>query len=166
MVSVGQEGRAVWHIHASAIDYRNFIKAKATMTLLISLIPAVILSLAVALYMKMSLLTTLQFCATSTLFVVAETFIGLAVGARHPDFQEVPRSRFLTASGYIIGIVTGMAAMGAVLAPVLYAFFWAPSSPIAAFVMPLVVVETLVMGFIGYRFAKSGVRKLLTELPV
>jgi len=166
MVLVGQEGMAVWHIYASAIDYRDLVKAKATVTLLIALIPAVVVSSAVALYMNMSLLTTLQLCATSALFVVAETFIGLAVGARHPNFQEVPRSRFLTASGYIIGVVTGMVTMGAVLAPVLYAFFVAPSSPIAAFVMPLVVVETLVMSFIGYHFAKSGARKLLTELPV
>jgi len=166
MISVGQEGRAVWHIHASTLDPGHLIRAKATVTLLISLIPAIALSSAVAWFMNMSLQSALQLCAASALLVLTETFIGLAVGARHPDFQEIPRSRFLTPSGYMIGTLVGLATMGVVLAPVLYAFFVAPSSSIAAFALPLVVAETLVMSLLGYYLAKSGAKSLLTELPV
>lgn len=164
MISVGQEGGAVWHLYASATDYRNLVRAKTTVTLLITLIPAMILSLVAAWFSNMNLLTSLQLCMASALFAAAETFIGLAVGTRHPSFQEVPRSRFITASGMLIGLAAGGGVAIAVATPVFYSFFVAPSSPIAPFVLPIVIAETLTLSFVGYHLAKSGAKKLLIEL--
>src|SRR5207245_9751247 len=51
--------------------------------------------------------------------LLAESGLGLAVGARYADFAEGPRPRFVTVAGAIIGSFAGMLVMGTVLDPIL-----------------------------------------------
>jgi hypothetical protein len=100
--------------------------------------------------------------------LLAESGLGLAVGARYADFAEGPRPRFVTVTGAIIGSFTGMLVMAIVLAPVLVSFILSFAFGNQSFTLIAPVISGVLgvsIGWIGYKFSLGPVGEILSELP-
>ncbi len=164
MVSIGQEGKAFWNLSASPIDPKGLVKAKSFATLVVALTVTVLLGvLSVVLGVAQDLLISVF--ASAPLIVLEETFIGLAVGATYPDFQEVPRARFVTPQGYVIGMVVGgLAALATSLPIISFRFLGGTFQLSATLIVTTAIGATI--SLIAYRWALSRVNRLLEEQPL
>ena len=124
MISAGQEGSAVRNLYSSPILPRGFVRAKVSANIILSLPIAIVFWLGNILLGHASFKSSLAFPLVLTALILVESFAGLALGVRHPDFGETIRSRFIRLPGTLAGMLLGMAAAGAILAPYgLYVFF-------------------------------------------
>jgi hypothetical protein len=110
--------------------------------------------------------------AVSTMVIVINSFIGLGVGARWPDYTVGSRSRYVTMEGFIMGfILSGLATLG-VFAPVglhivtsggvrgQVPFFSIDLLPMLA--TSMVLGSALIV--LSYMFCKRGVESLLSNM--
>lgn len=117
-----------------------------------------------------SLKTSIAFLLVLASLIPVESFLGLMMGVGFPDFSETIRSRFITIPGMLLGMLLGVAAAGAILAPYgFYLFFKAPqlSGDIYFLVVSLasLTLATLISA-ITYRFCIAKTKKLFGELPI
>jgi len=100
--------------------------------------------------------------------LLAESGLGLAVGARYADFAEGPRPRFVTVAGAIIGSFVGMLVMGTVLAPILVSLILSFVFGNQSFSLIAPVISTVVgvsIGWAGYKLSIGPIGQILSEPP-
>jgi hypothetical protein len=121
MISIGQEGPAVWNLYSSPILPREFVRAKVSANIVLSLPIAMAFWLGITLLGHASFRSSVAFLLALTALILVESFLGLALGVRFPDFGETIRSRFIRLPGMLGGMLLGVAVAGAILAP--YGFY-------------------------------------------
>jgi hypothetical protein len=170
MISVGQEGSAVWNLYSSPLMPREFVRAKVTANIILSLPIAMAFWLGITLLGHASFRSSLAFLLVLTALMLAESFVGLALGVRYPDFGETIRSRFIRLTGMLTGMLLGMAVAGAILAPyglyVLFKLQWLDNNMYFAVACFASLTLTALISAIAYRACVSSTKKLLAGLPV
>ncbi len=163
-ISFGQEGKSVINIYSLPISPDGLLRAKAFVSLSLSLSTTIILFVAILLLKGVGGTDALVILVTGVVLTTQGNFIGLGFGTRYPDFQERPRPRFVEPIAIILAIVLGLSLtlvgaipiiLNAVLPSVGRWYYY-----LVAFSLTFSVAITL----LAYRWAGSGVRNLLAEM--
>ncbi len=170
MISIGQEGSAVWNLYSSPILPREFVRAKVSANIILSLPIAIAFWLGITLLGHASFKSSLAFLLVLAALILVESFLGLAFGVRFPDFGETIRSRFIRLPGMLGSMLLGVAVAGAILAPYgFYVFFelqWLDRNIyfVAASFASLILTASI--SAIAYRVCVSSTKKLFAGLPI
>jgi hypothetical protein len=170
MISVGQEGSAVWNLYSSPLSPKEFVRAKVTANVVLSLPIAIAFWLGITLLGRVSFRFSLAILLLLTALILVESFGGFALGVKYPDFSETIRSRFIRLTGMLTGMLLGMAIAGIVAAPYgMYVFFKVQrldnSTYFAVACFASLILTSLILA-IAYRACLSSTKKLLASLPV
>jgi hypothetical protein len=170
MISVGQEGSAVWNLYSSPLLPRELVKAKVTANIILSLPIAIAFWLGITLLGHTSFKSSLAILLVLAALILAESLVGLALGAKYPDFSETIRSRFIRLTGMLTGMLLGMAVAGAILAPyglyVLFKLQWLDNNMYFIIVCFASLILTGLISAIAHRACVSSTKKLLAGIPV
>jgi hypothetical protein len=170
MISVGQEGSAVWNLYSSPLLPGEFVRAKVTVNIILSVPIAIVFWLGITLLGHTSFKSSLAILLVLPALILVESFVGLALGAKYPDFSETIRSRFIRLTGMLTGMLLGATVAGAILAPYgLYLLFkpgGLDNNVYFAAVCVASLTLTALISAIAYRTCVSSTKKLLTGLPV
>jgi hypothetical protein len=170
MISVGQEGSAVWNLYSSPLSPKEFVQAKVTVNLVLSLPIAIAFWLGITLLGRVSFKSSIAILLILIALILAESFLGFALGVKYPDFSETIRSRFIRLTGMLTGMLLGMAIAGIILAPygiyVLFKFQWLDSNTYFAVACIASLVLTGLILATAYHVCVSSTKKLLATLPV
>jgi len=170
MISVGQEGSAVWNLYSSPLLPREFVRAKVSANIILSLPIAIAFWVGITLLGHTSFKASLAFLLVLAALILAESFVGLMLGVKYPDFGETIRSRFIRLTGMLTGMLLGMAIAGAILAPyglyVLFKLQWLDRNIYFAVACFTSLILTALISAIAYRACVSSTKKLLAGLPV
>jgi hypothetical protein len=134
------------------------------------------LPIAIAFWLGITLLGHTSFKSSLAILLVlaalilAESFVGLALGVKYPDFSETIRSRFIRLTGMLSGMLLGMVVAGAILAPyglyVLFKLQWLDNNMYFAVALFASLILTTLISAIAYRACVSSTKKLLAGLLV
>jgi hypothetical protein len=170
MISVGQEGSAVWNLYSSPLLPKELVKAKVTANIILSLPIAITFWLGITLLGHTSFKSSLAILLVLAALILAESFVGLALGAKYPDFSETIRSRFIRLTGMLTGMLLGATVAGAILAPyglyVLFKLQWLDNNIYFAAACSVSLILTGLISVIAHRACVSSTKKLLAGLPV
>jgi len=170
MISVGQEGSAVWNLYSSPLLPRELVRAKATANIILSLPIAIAFWLGITLLGHTSFKSSLAILLVLAALILAESFVGLALGVKYPDFSETIRSRFIRLTGMLTGMLLGMAVAGVILAPyglyVLFKFQWLDNNMYFVIACFASLILTGLISAIAHRACVSSTKKLLAGIPV
>jgi len=170
MISVGQEGSAVWNLYSSPLLPREFVRAKVTANIILSLPIAMAFWLGITLLGHTSFKSSLAILLVLGALILVESFVGLALGVKYPDFGETIRSRFIRLTGMLTGMLLGMTVAGAILAPygvyVLFKLQWLSNNIYFAAACFASLILTALISAIAYRACVSSTKKLLAGLLV
>jgi hypothetical protein len=171
-ITIGQEGKAVVNLRMLPIKASSLIKGKLLPTWIISVTATVAVTLIFQIIAPMSLPIAAAAIIASVLVVAVESFIGLGVGVRYPDFTIGTRSRYITFTGFILGFVIGGVSAIATFIPIMLTIISTGGirgpAPIAAFDLVITLPATILIGsvlsYLSYRYCKHGVEKFLLNL--
>jgi hypothetical protein len=170
MISVGQEGSAVWNLYSSPLLPKELVKAKVTANIILSLPIAITFWLGITLLGHTSFKSSLAILLVLAALILAESFVGLALGAKYPDFSETIRSRFIRLTGMLTGMLLGATVAGAILAPyglyVLFKLQWLDNNIYFAAACFASLTLTALISAVAYRACVSSTKKLLAGIPV
>lgn len=177
-ITVGQEGKAIVRILMLPIRANSFIKGKLLPAWIISIISSIGTVIIFRMLGQMPLPAMWAIITASVFVVVVESFVGLGIGARYPDFTVSARSRYITLTGFIRSIVIGGPPALAIFAPITFYIISGvgimeegeqevdvliPPFDIA-FVFLTTAVIGSVLSYLAYRFCRRGVERFLTNL--
>ncbi len=174
-ITIGQEGKAVVNLRMLPIKAGSLIKGKLLPTWIISVAATLAVTIIFQVVSPMPFPTAAAAIIASMLVVETESFIGLGVGVRYPDFTISTRSRYITFTGFIIGFVLGGIAALATFAPIMLNIITTggirgPAAPFPPISLTVALPATLLIGsilsYLAYIYCKRGVEKFLTNLDV
>ncbi len=178
-ITVGQEGKAIVLILMLPIRANSFIKGKLLPAWIISIISSIGTVIIFRMLGQMPLPAMWAIITASVFVVVVESFVGLGIGARYPDFTVSARSRYITLTGFIRSIVIGGPPALAIFAPITFYLISGVGIMeegeqevvdvlIPPFDIAFVFLTTAVIGsalsYLAYRFCRRGVERFLTNL--
>jgi len=165
-ISFGQEQKSATLLYALPLTAKQVLRAKLFVALLLTMAATVGIFVVVTLITRPAPLVVVENFAVAVAISAEEVCIGLAFGARYPDFQERPRPRFLDPLGIIVMIILGMVVLLVTALPSIL------SSALASFPGLLPQVQDLflvslafaaaVIG-LAYRWAGIETKKLFVE---
>lgn len=164
--AIGQEGKSFGNLQMAPLGAPNVTRAKAAVALLPSLAGFAVIMALYLTFVRGKLETTIAITAVGFSLLVETSFLGLAIGSRYPDFMEVPRARFVTFEGTILGLIAiGLASL-VTIAPLYLSdvVLTGVLSLSAATVVSLAIALTI--SYIGYRAAVSGIERLFLHAAV
>ena len=170
-ISIGQEGVSIMNLLSLPVKPNDLIKGKLTPALLISGLMSFAVIAVMELLAPLGLSNVLATGAISVMALVTNSFIGLGVGSRWPDYTVGSRSRYVTLKGFIVGFVLSGLATLTVFAPVgLYIVTSGGVRGEAPFLglelLPMLSISIVlgsVLIFLSYIFCKKGVDNLLSN---
>jgi hypothetical protein len=170
IISVGQEGSAVWNLYSSPLLPRELVRAKVTANIILSLPIAIAFWLGITVLGHTTFKSSLAILLVLATLILVESLVGLALGVKYPDFSETIRSRFIRLTGMLTGMLLGATVAGTILAPYgLYVLFksqWLDSNIYFAAACSASLILTGLISAIAYRACVSSTKKLLADLPV
>jgi hypothetical protein len=170
-ISIGHEGNSVMNLLSLPIKPTDLIKGKLAPTWLIASLSTIGIITVMEILAPIGLSNVLATLAVSAMAIVINSFIGLGIGARWPDYTVGSRSRYITLKGFIIGTILSGFATLAVYAPVGLHIMTSggirgpvPLSSID--LLPMLIISTVlgtVLIILSYIFCKKGVESLLSN---
>ncbi len=165
LISIGQEGEAVWTIYSSPITEKELVKAKVSTVLFPSIVILFVLLGLVSVLIWPGLSTFMVMLVLGFSLTVESALIGLALGARFPDFRVVPRSRFITFKGGLLGFLAVGAAIISTISPMLlHGVLQIEAFNITMALLAVALVAGAIC-YVAYRSALSSVVRLFREHP-
>lgn len=171
-ITVGQEGKAVVNLRMLPIKASSLIKGKLLPTWIISIAATLAVTIIFQTIDPMPFPTVAAAIIAGMLVVEIESFIGLGVGVRYPDFTIGTRSRYITFTGFLIGFIIGGICALATFVPIMLSIISTGGirgpAPISTFDLTIALPATILIGttlaYLAYRYCKRGVEKFLTNL--
>ncbi|MGA2666461.1 MAG: hypothetical protein ABSF83_16105 [Nitrososphaerales archaeon] len=153
---------------SSPISASQILRAKAFVALVLSLGATFAVLAIFSVISRAAPLMVAENALIAGSIAVEEVAIGLAFGARFPDFQEKPRPRFVDPIWLLVMTVVGFAVALATSIPVLYSYVagTVPGLSTPVYLYPAAVIFAGVITFVFYRFAGTSVRALMAEYAV
>ena len=170
MVSIGQEGPALWNIFAAPINAKSLFKAKLTVPLLISLVPAILFPIGISLFLNFRGTIAMPLFTISILMTIVAVLIGSYLGPKYMDLEERPRNNYVRGMGMFYAfIMAGAVGLICISPLILYAF----AKPLALsiginLIIALSATVAISAIFIAllYKLAHNSVSKLFVENPL
>jgi hypothetical protein len=170
-ISIGQEGNSVMNLLCLPIKAIDLIKGKLAPAWLISVVATFMLIAGLEILAPLGLNNALATMVVAAMAIVVNSFIGLGVGARWPDYTVGARSRYISIKGFFVGFVLSGLATLAVYAPV--ALHIVTSGGVRGQVpflgldlLPMVAISIVlgcVLIVLSYIYCKKGVENLLSN---
>lgn len=172
MTSIGQEGGRIWSLSSLPVNASVILKSKilfCTTVAMLGLCLALVIS---ALIFHLDPLSAVIFAGLGLAVVLAESGLGMAVGARYADFSEGPRPRFVSMKGSILGSVLGvilMSILGFAFVGMLLFMVQLGMSLNSYFLTTVpflfAAIVALLLSRLGYRFSIGPFEKILGDIP-
>lgn len=169
-ISIGQEGASMMNLLCLPIRPVDLIKGKLAPAWLISGIATFGVIIVLELLAPLGLTDIVAIVIVSAIAIIINSFLGLGVGSRWPDYTIGARSRYVTLKGFMVGFALCGLATITVFAPV--GLHIVTSSGVRNGISALNVDLLLMLGLsislgvalivVSYRFCKKGVESLLT----
>jgi len=170
-ICVGQEGRSIANIYMLPISVDEFVNGKLFLSWVISTIGILVVVLLLQFVAPLAPLLLLASLVTAILNVLIQSYVGLAMGSRYPNFTTGPRARYVTITGFILDFIIGGIATLGTFAPLLVYLYTGFSSPIGGGSngsILLTMIFTAVIGTIILLLMRSycirGVKNLLSNM--
>ncbi len=170
-IGIGQEGNSLINLFSLPIKPTELMKGKLTPAWLISGTVTILVILGMEYLAPIGFTDALASIAVALMAVVINSYIGLGVGSRWPDYTIGARSRYVTMKGFLIGFILAGLATIAVFAPV--AIHIVTSGGVLGQVpglgydlFSMVALSIMIGGvliFLSYHFCKRGVESLLSN---
>jgi hypothetical protein len=164
-IVIGQEGKSVMNLLTLPIKPIELIKGKLAPAWLISGVATIGVMLGLEFITPISLIDASEILSTAILVILINSFIGLGVGARWPDYNVGARSRYVSLKGFLIGFLLAGLTSLLVFTPVVLGFLIGTSvlgfSTITLFLISLIVGCVILV--LSYVFCRRGVENLLTN---
>jgi len=160
LVGIGQEGSAFVNLLTAPLGARQIVRAKLAAALFPSTCALSILIVFVQVLVQPRLEVMLAVTVAGFAALLETTLVGLAVGVRYPDFSEVPRARFVSQQGALLGMALMGATVAATCSPILtHPFFLSRflNLSMATAVTAAIAAATC---YLGYRAATLGAQQL------
>jgi hypothetical protein len=170
-ICIGQEGTAIMNLLSLPISVNDLIKGKLVPTWLISGLTTFGLIGILEILAPINFGDTFATVVVAGLAIAINSFIGLGVAARWPDYTVGSRSRYVTLTGFMIGFIFAGLSTLAVFVPVALHLITSGgvSGPIPAFsfdLLPTLAVSIVVgsaLAVVSYAFCKKGIETLLSN---
>jgi hypothetical protein len=162
LTGVGQEGSAFLNLLVTPLKEKEVTKSKLAIALFPSfgVLVAVTALIQVMVPLRLEALIAVTVTLFAGLFECA--FVGLAVGSRFPDFNEVPRARFIDQKGILLGMFIVAACVGVTfLPPFLYSFRILGFPLLAAPVLS--ATACVLICYVSYRATLSSLQELTRQ---
>jgi hypothetical protein len=170
-IGIGQEGNSLINLFSLPIKPTELMKGKLAPAWLISGTVTILVILGMEYLAPIGFTDVLASIAVALMAVVINSYIGLGVGSRWPDYTIGARSRYVTMKGFLIGFILAGLATIAVFAPV--AIHIVTSGGVLGQVpglgynlFSMVALSIMIGGvliFLSYHFCKRGVEGLLSN---
>jgi hypothetical protein len=170
-ITIGQEGNSIMNLLSLPITSTDLIKGKLAPAWLISGIAVSGVIAGLEVLAPIGLDNALATVAVASMAIFVNSFIGLGVGTRWPDYTVGARNRYVTMKGYLIGFVLSGLATLAVFAPVGLHVVTSGGVrgqvPLASVgLLPMLAASTILgsaLLVLSYVFCKRGVESLLSN---
>ncbi len=171
-ISIGQEGASIMNLLSLPVKPIDLIKGKLTPALLISGAVTFVVIALMEMLAPLGLSNTLAIVIVAAMSLVTNSFIGLGVGSRWPDYTVGARSRFISLKGFIVGFALSGVATLALYFPVgLYIVTSGGVRGQAPFLglelLPMLAISVVlgsVLMVVSYVYCKNGVKNLLSNV--
>lgn len=171
MMSIGQEGRSVINLCMLPISAKQVIKGKLLPSWVIAFAATIAMITVFSIVSPAGSYGTYLTIFSSIFVIAAESFIGLGIAARHPDYYASgQRGMYVTLTGFLTGFMLGGAAAVTIFAPTIVRLSFGLASfghisPAAAFQSYL---ATTAIGasvcLVAYLYCKKGVVAWLSNV--
>jgi hypothetical protein len=162
LTAVGQEGNAFLNLLINPLKAKEIVKAKLSAAFIPSLCALIGVTAIIQLMINLQLLSLIAIAVAlfSALFECG--FVGLLIGSKFPDFNEVPRARFIDQKGVWIGMLVIAGCVGLTFLPlVLYSFSSSSVFPIIA--APIISATVgITVCYVSYLETITSLQKLMT----
>jgi len=160
LIGIGQEGSAFLNLQVIPLKEKEVAKSKLALALIPSVCALVALTAVIELMLSLRLEALITITVTLFAGLLECIFVGSAVGSQFPDFNEVPRARFVEQKGVWLGMVIIAVCIGLTfLPPFLYSFHILGNFPILLAPVLSATVCTIVC-YVSYRAILDSLRKL------
>jgi len=170
-ISIGQEGNSIINLLSLPVKPADLIKGKLAPSWLVSAVATFGVIVVMELLAPLGMTDLLATIVLSAMAIIINSFIGLGIGSRWPDYTIGSRSRYVTMKGFIVGFVLCGLATLALYAPV--ALHLVTSGGVQGDVpllslgllpmLSLSIILGTVLIVLSYLFCKKGVENLLTN---
>jgi hypothetical protein len=168
-ITIGQEGNSIMNLLSLPITPTDIIKGKLAPAWLISGIAVSGVIAGLEILAPLGLSSALATLVVASMAIVVNSFIGLGVGTRWPDYTVGARNRYVTMKGYLIGFVLAGLTTLTVFAPVGLHIVTSGgvrgSVPFAGVgLIPMLAISAILgsaLIVLSYIFCKKGVESLL-----
>ena len=163
LTGIGQEGNAFRNLLIVPLKAKEIVKAKLSIALFPSVGAMIGIMALIQIIVQPSFEGLISIGAALFAVLFECSFVGLAFGSRFPDFNEVPRARFIDQEGVWLGLLVIGACVGLTfLPPFLYSFSMFGSFPILLSPV-LSAIAGILICYISYRATINGLQRLTTQ---
>lgn len=170
-ITIGQEGNSVMNLLSLPIKPSDLIKGKLAPAWLISGLATLGVIAGMEIMAPMGLSDALATMVVSAMTIIINSFIGLGVGARWPDYTVGSRSRYVTMKGFIIGFILSGFSTLVVFAPlglhIVTSGGVRGQAPVTGLDLLPMLATSIFLGVVliilSYIFCKRGVERLLSN---
>jgi hypothetical protein len=161
LVSFGQEGSNFGGLVASPVSSTFLVKAKWVFAAFVSA-PTALVSLAAYWFVSSPGASEMVVVSTLVFAVLMEVgILGVLLGIMFVDFTEVPRARFVSGAGILVGFVLLVICVAATIAPYGLSMAWGRASVGAGVAGSLLVAAIFTAA--SYRLAVSSTKALMED---
>lgn len=171
MMSIGQEGRSIINLCMLPISAKQLIKGKLLPSWIIAFAATIAMVTAFSIVSPSGSYGTYSTVLSSIFVIAAESFIGLGIASRYPDYYASgQRGMYVTLTGFFTGFMLGGAAAIAIFAPTIVRLSFGLASfghisPAAAY---QTYMATIAIGastcLLAYLYCKNGVISWLSNV--
>jgi hypothetical protein len=163
IISMGQEGPAIWNLYASPLPAKSLFRAKLLAPLLLSFLPATALPIAISLIFGFTTNWAIALLASSAVLCALAVFIGNYLSPKYMDIEEKPRNAYVRGTGMVLGFVLlGVCGLAAML-PFVFYVFWKETALSMGVTSTVTILASVAIGavFIAafHRLALRSIQK-------
>jgi len=139
---------------------KEVVKAKLATALFPSGVALVVVTIFIQIIVQLQLEALTAIAVTLFAVLFECSFVGLALGSRFPDFNEIPRARFVDQKGVWLGMLLVAVCIGVTILPILiYNFRIFGYFPL--FVAPILsAIASIAVCYISYQSIIRSLQKL------
>ncbi|WNZ29317.1 MAG: hypothetical protein IAX21_00140 [Candidatus Bathyarchaeota archaeon] len=163
LTAIGQEGNAFMNLLITPLKENEIVKAKILTALIPSVCALTLIIAVIQLIIQLQPMTLVVITVALFSALFESAFVGLVVGSKFPDFNEVPRARFINQKGVWLGMLLIAGCVAVTFLPlILYVFGSSGFFPI--FAAPLISATVgVVVCYVSYLETINSLQKLMVD---
>jgi hypothetical protein len=165
-ISFGQEQKSASLLYSLPLTAKQILRAKFFVALLLPMVATVAIFVIITFITRPPPLIIAEDFVIAIAITLEEVCLGLAFGAKYPDFQERPRPRFVDPIGILALVIIGLIVMILTALPVILSDVLSSFSVAQSQIQPLFLASlAFAVAVIGlaYAWANREAKKLFSE---